>query len=93
MKQVARLFTARDRYRSAEQRAYLTRLCEQDGDIRTTYAVVQRFTAIVRQRTGAQLPHWLAAVTVQGNSALQRFGRGLETDLAAVQAGLTERWS
>ncbi len=93
VKQVARLFTARDRYRSAEQRAYLTRLCEQDGEMATAYALVQRFTAMVRQRTGAQLPHWLAEVAVQGNSELQRFGRGLETYLAAVQAGLTERWS
>jgi hypothetical protein len=36
VKQVARLFTARERYRSAEQRAYLTRLCAQDGEIATT---------------------------------------------------------
>jgi transposase len=48
---------------------------------------------MVRRRTGAQLPQWLAEVTVEGNSELQRFGRGLQTDLAAVQAGLTERWS
>jgi transposase len=93
VKQVARLFTARDHYRSAEQRAYLTRLCEQDQEIAVTYEFVQRFTAMVRRRTGAQLPQWLAEVTVEGNSELQRFGRGLQTDLAAVQAGLTERWS
>src|SRR5690242_9320142 len=36
VKQVARLFTARDRYRSAEQCTDLTRLCEQDAEIATT---------------------------------------------------------
>jgi transposase len=51
------------------------------------------FLAMLRRREGAQLPAWLDTAEASGIGDLARFARKLRADRAAVQAGLTLRWS
>src|SRR5262249_51715404 len=47
----------------------------------------------VRRREGARLPAWLERAEASGVDDLARFATKLREDHAAVQAGLTLRWS
>src|SRR5581483_823269 len=76
-----------------EERAYLTRLCEQAPCIATAYTLTQDFAAMVRERQGQQLDSWLAQAKDSGLKELAAYARGLETDYAAVAAGLRLPWS
>jgi transposase len=79
--------------RSAEAQTYLDQLCQMDARITRAYRLTQAFLALVRERRGSELPAWITAATDSGIDALARFARGLQTDLAAVTAGLTLSWS
>jgi transposase len=48
---------------------------------------------MVRERRGDALEAWMAEATHSGIAELTRFARGLQDDLAAVEAGLTLEWS
>ena len=48
---------------------------------------------MLRRREGERLPAWLAKAEASGIDDLARFAGKLRTDLAAVQAGLTLRYS
>ncbi len=48
---------------------------------------------MVRELTGEQLETWIVQAKESKFGRLRRFAMGLEKDLAAVQAGLTEVWS
>ena len=51
------------------------------------------FTALVRQRRGADLPGWIDTARQGPFPELRGFANGLLNDLTAVTAGLTEHWS
>jgi Transposase len=51
------------------------------------------FTHLVRHRHGSDLYGWLERADRADAHELRRFATGLRTDLAAVTAGLTLRWS
>ena len=53
----------------------------------------QTFLALVRERRGYAHEAWIRETIRRGNEALARFARGLQEDLAAVEAGLTLPWS
>jgi transposase len=48
---------------------------------------------LVRERRGAELDAWIAEAQASGVEALTRLAAGLRSEHAAVQAGLTEKWS
>jgi transposase len=79
--------------RSTVETQYLAHLQTVATDLTASFGLIQAFLAMVRERTGVQLPDWMARVAKEGCDALQRFANGLYADLAAVQAGLTEEWS
>lgn len=91
--QVAHWITFKEEQRLEWQKDYLTRLCQADQEIAKTYELIQIFTAMLRERQGAQLDSWLKLVKEQGVAELQSFAQGLERDYDAVQAGLTLPWS
>ena len=51
------------------------------------------FLRLVRERAGEELDDWIAAATASDVAEVRRYARGLLTDKAAVQAGLTLCWS
>ena len=59
----------------------------------TAYRLTQAFATMVRERGGEPLDDWLREAEDSDVDALRRFAKGLRNDLAAVRAGLTERWS
>lgn len=91
-RQVARLFLWRPSQRTAEQQAYLARVRQADEAVAAAYTLTQDFATMLRERQGARLDGWLAAALASAVPALRRFALGLQGDLAAVRAGLTEPW-
>ena len=92
-RRVAALLLQRPEKRSDEQRAYLRQLRITDPTMATAEDLVADFLVMLRRREGERLPAWLAAAEGSGIDDLARFARKLQTDLPAVQAGLTLRHS
>jgi transposase len=92
-RQVAFLLVRCPLERTNEQRLYLEHLTQRDATIATASTLTERFAQMVRERQGAELDRWIAQATQSGIAALQRFAQGLQSDYAAVKAGLTEIWS
>ena len=90
---VAGLFLRRPADLEPDQQAYLDHLQKANAEVATAYRLTQVFAAMVRERAGERLDAWLAEVEGGEVAALRRFAQGLRKDLAAVRAGLTERWS
>jgi transposase len=59
----------------------------------TVYQLIQGFLSMLYQQQAESLDTWLAAVQGCGIAELERFGRGIEQDKAAVVAGLTLPYS
>jgi len=75
------------------ERMLLTELCRRSSELATSRRLAQRFMVLVRERRGTQLDQWIAEVQTTGPPELRGFSRNLYRDWAAVQAGLTVRWS
>jgi transposase len=90
---VATLLVQRPARLSDEERAYVQRLGEQTPGIATAYTLTQDFAAMVRDRQGQQLDGWLTQAKDSGLKELAAYARSLETDYAAVKAGLLMPWS
>jgi transposase len=71
----------------------LKHLCGEDPAIVTAVDLAADFLAMLRRREGARLPAWLETAQTSGISELERFASKLREDVAAVQAGLTLRYS
>ncbi len=92
-RRVAGRFLRRPAALHPEQQAYLDRLHAADAAIASAYRLTQDFATLVRERGGDRLERWLGEVETCEVPALRRFAQGRRADLAAVRAGLTERWS
>jgi transposase len=92
-KNVAALFMRRQEKLSEEQKAYLRRLCVADGALADARRLTQDFAKMVRGLEGEKLDGWLEEADACGAPAMRNFAVGLRKDLAAVRAGLTEKWS
>jgi transposase len=90
---VASLLVQRPERLSDDDRAYLSRLCEQAPVISDAHALAQDFRAMLRERQGDSLDDWVTRAKESGIKELGAYARGLEADYAAVKAALTERWS
>jgi transposase len=90
---VAALILRRPEQRTAEQRAYLKRLTGEEPAIDTAITLAEEFLLMLRRREGERLPAWLDRAAASGVDELARFAGKLRVDQAAVQAGLTLRWS
>ncbi len=65
----------------------------QDPDVATAHELIQRFGRMVRERRPDQLDDWTRACQASGLAELRNFATYIAQDRAAVEAGLTERWS
>jgi transposase len=90
---VATLLVRRPERMSVDDRAYLDRLCAQTPTIATAYALATDFATMLRERRGQHLDGWLTKAKESGIKELAAYARGLETDYAAVKAGLQVEWS
>lgn len=61
--------------------------------LNATIEAAQAFADMVRQRQPDQLVDWIQNVMGSGLKTMQRFARGIQADLAAVQAALELPWS
>ncbi len=92
-KNVSALFMRRKSKLSAEQAAYLERLAALDPAVADAHRLTQEFAGMVRNLKGEKLDGWLEEAASYAAPVMRRFAVGLEKDLAAVRAGLTETWS
>ncbi len=89
----ASLLVQRPERLTDDDRAYLHRLCAQSPTIATASVLTNEFAAMLRERQGQRLDDWLTQAKDSGIKELSAYARGLETDYAAVKAGLQEPWS
>jgi transposase len=92
-RQAAALFLKRRDKLTAEQEAYLGRLCSLDKATADAYRLTQEFAKMVRGLEGEKLDEWLKEADASKAEVMGRFAKGLKKDLAAVRAGLTQSWS
>jgi transposase len=92
-RRVAFLTIARDRELEEEDQTYLERLRAVDPVVEQVYRLVQDFMQMLRGRQGERLDAWIEQARESGIDELRRFAVGLQSDHAAVQAGLTHIWS
>lgn len=90
---IAALFMRREEKLNTEQRKYLDKLCASDAALDDAYRLTQEFTKMVRGLEGEKLDEWLAEAASSEAEVMRKFATGLEKDLSAVRAGLTEIWS
>ena len=92
-KNVAALLMRREANLSEEQKEYLERLCASDAALADARRLTQEFAKMVRELEGEKLDGWLEEAAGCEASVMKKFAASLKKDLAAVEAGLTERWS
>jgi transposase len=79
--------------RSSDVQMYLDQLGQVEASVARADALSQAFLTLVRERRGDELEAWMTEAIESEITALARFARGLQEDLAAVKAGLTLAWS
>jgi transposase len=72
-----------------EEGTYLELPAQTDHEIAQAAALTTTFLAMVHERGGERIHHWIRDAQSSGIGPLHRFARGLLTDLPAVLAGLT----
>ena len=92
-KNVASLFMRRDEMLNGDQKGYLGRLCASDPALADARRLTQDFASMVQGLEGEKLGGWLEEAAGCEASVMKKFAAGLEKDLDAVRAGLTEEWS
>ncbi|MGZ3678869.1 MAG: ISL3 family transposase [Ktedonobacterales bacterium] len=73
--------------------AYVNDLLGSDTVVATTREAVQAFFALLQDRRGDQLDHWLERATVSGVRELAAFAEGIRRDYHAVRAAFDLPWS
>jgi transposase len=93
-KNMAALFMRREEKLNEEQKEYLDRLCASDVALADAHRLTQEFAKMVPGLDGEKLERWLKeAGTSEEAEVMRKFAAGLNNDLEAVRAGLTESWS
>jgi len=92
-RELAALILRRPDDLTVTQRTILERVRHADDELARADALGHGFMRLLRERRGAELDGWLAEVRRDKVPEVQAFADGLETDKAAVVAGLTLPWS
>lgn len=90
---MAALFMRREEKLNEEQKEYLGRLCASDVALADAHRLTQEFAKMVRGLDGEKLERWLKEAGTSEAEVMRKFAAGLNKDLEAVRAGLTESWS
>ncbi len=78
---------------TAMQRTVLERIRATDDEMARADSLSHGFMRLLRERRGAEFDAWIAEVRRAEVPEIHAFADGLETDKAAVVAGLTLPWS
>jgi len=87
------LFLRRAEDRTTEEQALIDRLHAGEVALREGLALAGTFAALVRKEVSQPLADWLVAVSQSSCTELHAFAQGVQRDLEAIQAALTEPWS
>ncbi|WP_107050660.1 hypothetical protein [Streptomyces sp. NRRL F-2580] len=71
----------------------LNDVCPACPDIARAREIAQRFTALVRDRTGHLLPDWISDAERDAPQPIRGFARFMKFDIDAVTVGLTLQYS
>src|SRR5713226_718304 len=71
----------------------LDQLLNLSPEVQTTYALLQAFLSMVRERNHHDLPSWMEQAAKRGIPELGSFVTGIEQDYDAVHAALRLPWS
>ena len=77
----------------AYEREALEEVLANDERIAVGYRLLQRFRRLVVRRCVRELDAWLEDAVASGLGPFMSLARGIQVDRAAVDAGLTVRWS
>ncbi|WP_285544166.1 ISL3 family transposase [Streptomyces lavendulae] len=78
---------------SEDDEVQLGEVCLACPDIARAREIAERFTALVRDRTGHLLPDWISDVERDAPQPIRGFARFMKFDIDAVTAGLTLQYS
>jgi transposase len=84
---------ARPALRPVEDQARLDRLIGGNAELKATVDLAERFAAMVRTRSAADMDGWLTAARASSVPEFRALARSIEQDGAAVRAGLTMVWN
>lgn len=86
------LFLGKKRLKEAKSNQ-LNLILQAIPKLASGYALVQKFTGLMAQRSDSGLSEWLDEVEASEIEPLKSFGRGVKRDEEAVRAGLKLRWN
>jgi transposase len=76
-----------------QTRPQLAAILGRCPELDALHGAIRGFAVMVTRRRGERLPQWLAQARAIGLPGLNSFVTGIEHDLAAVTAGLTQPWN
>ena len=83
----------REKDRTPEQTQMLETLFASCPALTTSRQLVQDFRALLKSKVAADLQPWLQRAKESKLTEFVTFARGIEADLVAVEAAITEKWS
>lgn len=92
-RQAAFVFVCSPETLQARQHEQMSQLLASRPEVEPIYQLAQRFVRLLEERDVAALRPWLEEAKGCAWSQLRELARGLERDLAAVQAALSLPWS
>jgi transposase len=92
-KRAVRLLLRRATELTVGEQATVQMLRQLHPHLEVLYQLTQGFIAMLKQPQAESLDPWLTAVQGCGMAELERFGRGIEQDKAAVSAALSLPYS
>ncbi|MET9567155.1 transposase [Streptomyces tauricus] len=93
VRQVTGWLTRRPSTLTEDERQQLKAVLNACPELATAHRLIRDFGDMLTQQTGVLLPAWIKDAAEANLPGLAGFARGLTSDLDAVTAGLTLRWS
>ncbi|MFE4366747.1 ISL3 family transposase [Streptomyces sp. NPDC056835] len=78
---------------SDDEQQQLKQVLAACPELETATGHVRTFARMLTRLEGERLPEWIAAASAADLPGVSSFARGLERDLDAVTAGLTQQWN
>jgi Transposase len=93
VRDVTNWLTRRPDSLTPDEKPRLKAILERCPELQTASGQVRAFAGMLTERTGQDLPHWIADASDAGLPGISSFAKGLKQDLDAVTNGLTMPWS
>ena len=93
VRDVTNWLTRRPDSLTEHEKPRLTAILDRCPELQTASDQVREFAGMLTNRTGQDLPRWIAGASDAGLPGISSFAKGLKQDLDAVTNGLTMPWS